>query len=77
MLFYETIEILNFPLYDNISKYTQKQLDEFLDAFLEIQESYKSYVCISSDVHKKFHDEFGYGDNTEKQWNEFINKYYK
>lgn len=76
LLFYETIENLNFPLYDNISRYTQNQLDEFLSAFLEIQESYGSYICINENVHKNFHNEYGYGDNTEEQWKEFVNKYF-
>ena len=77
LLFYETIENLNFPTYDDISEYSQNQLDEFLNEFLEVQESYNSYICINEDIHRKFHKEYGYGDNTEEQWNEFVNKYYK
>lgn len=77
LLFIETIENLNFPIYDDISQYSQDQLDEFLNEFMEIQESYKSYICINEDIHKSFHKEYGYGSNTEEQWNEFVNKYYK
>ena len=67
LLFYETIENLNFPIYDDISEYNQNQLDEFLDEFLEVQESYNSYVCINEDIHRMFHKEYGYGNNTEEQ----------
>lgn len=77
LLFYETIENLNFPIYDDISLYNQNQLDEFLKEFIEIQENYNSYICINEDIHRMFHKEYGYGDNTEEQWNEFVNKYYK
>ena len=77
LLLYEAIENLELPIYEDISKYTQIQLDELLDEFLEIQESYHSYVCINEDIHREFHKEYGYGNNTEEQWNEFINKYYK
>jgi len=77
LLFLETIKALNFPIYDDISNYNQEQLDEFLNMFLEIQENYNSYICINEDIHKRFHKEYGYGDNTEEQWDEFINKYYK
>lgn len=77
MLFVETIENLNFPIYDDISQYNQDQLDEFLNEFMEIQENYKSYICINDSIHKLFHKEYGYGGNTEEQWNEFVNKYYK
>lgn len=76
LLFCETIENLNFPVYDDISKYNQTQLDEFLKEFMEIQESYNSYICISEKIHRLFHKEYGYGGNTEEQWNEFVNKYY-
>lgn len=77
LLFYEAIKNLDFPIYDDISKYNQTQLDNFLNEFLEVQENYNSYICISEDVHKMFHKEYGYGNNTEEQWNEFVNKYYK
>lgn len=77
LLFYETIENLNFPIYDDISQYNQQQLDDFLNEFMEIQESYGNYICINEDVHKAFHKEYGYGNNTKEQWNEFIDIYYK
>lgn len=77
LLFIETIENLNFPMYDDISQYNQTQLDEFFEEFIDVQESYKSYICINEDVHRLFHKEYGYGNNTEEQWNEFVNKHYK
>lgn len=77
LLLYEAIENLDFPIYEDISKYNQNQLDELLNEFLEVQESYHSYICINEDIHRKFHKEYGYGNNTEEQWNEFVNKYYK
>lgn len=76
LLFCEVINNLNFPVYDDISKYNQNQLDEFFSEFMDIQENYNSYICINEDVHKMFHKEYGYGGNTEEQWNEFVNKYY-
>ena len=77
LLFHETIENLNFPIYDSISEYNQNQLDEFLNEFMEIQENYNGYICINENIHKLFHKEYGYGNNTEEQWEEFVNKYYK
>ena len=72
LLFNETIEIINFPLYDSISEYTQKQLDDFLLAFLDIQESYGEYICITQYIHDNFHRIYGYGNNTLEQWNDYI-----
>lgn len=77
LLFDEVVEILDFPIYDNISLYTQNQLDEFLETFLELQDYYHQYICISERVHKEFHKIYGYGNNTQEQWDKFINKYYK
>lgn len=77
LLFDEVIEMLEFPLYENMSMYNQVQLDEFLDTFLSLQEHYQQYICINEEIHKEFHKIYGYGSNTQEQWDEFINKYYK
>lgn len=76
LLFYETISRLSFPIYDDISLYKQTQLDTFLKEFIDVQEYYNSYICIDEAMHKRFHNEYGYGNNTEDQWDEFVNKYY-
>ena len=75
LLLEECIDILDFPIYDDFSSYTQEQLDCFMESFLELQESYGAYVCISEGVHKEFHKQYGYGDNTLEQWNEFVINY--
>lgn len=77
LLMNETIEVLSFPIYENISEYSQQELDVFLETFLQIQESYHSYICIHEEVHKKFHSIYGYGNNTQEQWNSFVDTYYK
>lgn len=77
LLLEEAICDLNFPIYSNIASYTQEQLDNLLDTFLLIQDTYHSYICISEKIHKHFHSVYGYGNNTEDQWNEFVNTYYK
>lgn len=75
LLFGETIEILNFPIYDSFQTYTDDELLLFMETFLDLQEYYNSYVCISEDIHKLFHKQYGYGDNTEEQWDEFVQNY--
>lgn len=74
LLLEECIDILSFPMYDDFGLYSQEQLDDFMKSFLELQESYGEYICISESVHKEFHRRYGYGDNTLEQWNEFIKK---
>ena len=53
------------------------ELDKIFNTFYSLQESYKNYICLTESVHKQFHAIYGYGNNTEEQWNEFVNKYYK
>ena len=67
--------MLNFPLYDSFETYTQAQLDEFVESFIELQEYYDEYVCITEEVHDKFHSIYGCGNNTKEQWEEFIVNY--
>lgn len=75
LLFNETIDVLNFPLYDSLTEYSDEQLNLFIDKFFEIQESYNQYICITETIHKLFHSIYGYGNNTLEQWNDFINNY--
>ena len=75
LLFDETIDVLNFKIKENFIEYTDDELLLFLEKFIEIQDYYHAYVCISEEVHKLFHKEFGYGDNTVEQWDEFVSNY--
>lgn len=75
ILIQETIEVLNFNIKDNFSDYNDDELLEFLETFLNLQEYYGEYVCITESIHRLFHSIYGYGDNTIEQWNDFIEKY--
>lgn len=75
LLLEETIEELDFEIKDNFIDYTKIELERFLEKFLEIQEYYGEYCCVDKNIHKLFHDNYGYGDNTIEQWNEFVEKY--
>lgn len=75
ILFQETIDALNFQIKDNFSDYNDEELLAFVSKFTEIQDYYNSFVCVTEDIHKMFHKMYGYGDNTEEQWDEFVYNY--
>lgn len=77
LIFNEAINNLDFQLHTNISEYSQSQLDCLVSEVLSLHEYYGKYICITEDVHNHFHSIYGCGNNTEEQWNEFINTYYK
>ena len=74
LILQETLSLLCLPLYESPYDYTDKELKEIRDLFKNVQNKY-GYAIISDDIHKLFHSEYGYGNNTENQWNEFIDKY--
>lgn len=75
LIFEETIENLNFKEKE-FSEYTIEELNNFVEEFMELQDYYNSYICITETIHKDFHNKYGYGYNTEEQWDEYIEKYY-
>ena len=71
----ETLYILGIEVKEKFHDYTEEELDNIIDVFLYLQEYYGQYVCINSDIHILFHKEYGFGNNTIEQWNEFVEKY--
>lgn len=68
----ETLADLNYLENTDFSNLTQENLDVILQHFYEVQEKYPLGICLTKDLHKKFHDIYGYGNNTPEQFNEFI-----
>lgn len=77
LLLMETINNLQFPLYEDLTKYSEEQLNQLVEEFIYLQEYYGQYICISEDIHRQFHSIYGCGNNTPQQWDEFVNTYYK
>lgn len=75
LLFNETIEVLNFKIKKDFKDYSEQELDIFFKKFLEIQEYYSEYTCVTEPIHRLFHNNYGYGNNTIEQWNDFLEKY--
>lgn len=68
----ETLCDLNYPENISIQELSDSDLKTILNHFYEVQNNYPLGICLSKDIHKKFHDCYGYGDNTPDQFDEFL-----
>lgn len=67
----ETMSILNLPIYQEVNKYTDKQLEQIKDKCIELHFKYGLGVCLTEKVHKEFHKIYGKENNTKEQYEEF------
>ena len=56
----ETLKDLNINIKETMDDYTDQELRLILDAFRTKQNNYPLGVCLTSDIHKQFHDKYGY-----------------
>lgn len=76
LLLNEAFEDLNFKIKDKFEDYAEKELEELWEYFYNLQELYGEYCCVTENIHKLFHNIYGYGNNTKEQWDEFVEKYH-
>jgi hypothetical protein len=71
----ETLNEAQLPLYENISKYTDQELKIITD--ICIKKHYESGfgVCLNSDVHNIFHDNYSVFHFTETDFYDFVERY--
>lgn len=58
---------------DDIKKYTSQEIEDFYKYFKIEQDKHPLGVCLTNEYHHLFHIQYGYGNNTVEQWNEFYN----
>ena len=57
------------------SEYSPEKLEEIANLFDEKQMEHGYGVCLTKELHKMFHSEYGFGDNTREQFLDFVNKH--
>lgn len=75
-IFYEIFDYLNIKIKVKISEYTQDELELIKNKCIELHKQYPLGVCLTNEVHILFHKEYGYGQNTPEQFEEFKQNYF-
>lgn len=71
----EVFEVLKMPIYKTTGEYTKEQKSLIVDKLQELHVFYGLGVCLRKDIHKLFHDLYGYTENTPEQFDEFKTRY--
>lgn len=67
----ETLDSLNFEYTKTLESFTEDEIEIIRDLIIKNNKKYGLGVCLTKEVHKLFHDIYGYGDNTPEQFKEF------
>jgi hypothetical protein len=76
-IMYETLEYLRLEPKQYLSDYTYNELNLIDSKCLQLHYKYGLGVCLEKSIHALFHLEYGKGDNTPEQFEEFKERYLK
>ena len=68
----DTLEKYNVEEYEKCSDMPEELLDDILESFYEEQDKHGLGICLREDIHAQFHMNYGYGNNTPEQRDEFL-----
>lgn len=71
----DTLDFLEVEIKDEFNDYTELELNQILVQFFIEQSKHPLGVCLTEEIHKDFHNKYGYGNNTEAQFNEYVTEY--
>lgn len=72
----ETLNELNFPLYEQINLYSDYELESIKQKCLHLHYKYGYGILLRSDIHDLFHQIYTKNNNTPQQFEEFVQRYY-
>lgn len=75
-IIFETLEILGLEVKHNLGDYSEEELSNINNLFLESHYKYGLGVCLRKDIHKLFHQLYGKSNNTPEQFEEFKTRYF-
>ena len=77
LLFYPsfTDDVINGIVQDKRAGRDDHTLERILCRFCALQGRYGAGVCLSHEIHMQFHTEYGFGNNTPEQFENFLKKH--
>lgn len=67
----ETLDSINFDYAKTLENLSDGELEILRESIIKTNNKYGYGVCLTKEVHKLFHDTYGYGENSPEQFEEF------
>lgn len=71
----ETMQLVDIPIYPQVNMYLSDELAFIEETFKKIHTKYGAGVPVNKYLHELYHDQYGKGDNTPSEFEEFKTKY--
>lgn len=71
----ETFMNLNMDIKHQVKDYTNEEFNSIKIELIRLHNKYGLGVCLTKDIHKLFHDTYGYTNTTAEQFQEFKERY--
>ena len=75
LIIQEVLSNNSFSPVEDFNNWSEEEKSSFFEKFCEQQSKYPLGVCLTSQLHKKFHEIYGFGSNTPEQFLEFAKLY--
>lgn len=73
----EALENISFDYKKTLEDFTDDEINMLRESIISTNNKYGYGVCLTKAIHKCFHDNYGYGNNTPEQFEEFKERYRK